>query len=231
MFFPEFIKSIKPSDRVLEIGPGGSPHPRSDILLEYEFESDAVAEAQRGYAPPLKTSKPVVYYKDERFPFAEGEFDYVICSHVIEHVKDIATFVKELNRIGKGGYLEYPTIYYDYVYNFPEHVSFVKRKHGRLYWMNKSDSPLAHFRSVQNLFYESLRRHHYGLIDDLRPYFFEGFEWSGSVQAVKTSLVDDLVFDQMNLPVGKVPGPPGGKSAVKRLLKRLLNISKARFLQ
>ena len=48
MFFPERIRSIRNTDRVLEIGPGGSPHPRSDILLEKKFENLKEAEAQRG---------------------------------------------------------------------------------------------------------------------------------------------------------------------------------------
>ena len=205
MFFPELIKSIRSADRVLEIGPGGTPHPRADVLLEYDFASASVSEAQRGYTPPMKTSKQVVFYKGNRFPFEDRAFDYVICSHVIEHVQDVTTFIAELNRVGSAGYLEYPTIYYEYVYNFPEHLTFVKRKGGCLYWMNKSDSPLSYFQSVQGLFYESLRNRYYNLVNDLRPYFFEGFEWQSQVRAVKTSRLDDLVFDQIDLPPRREP--------------------------
>ncbi len=223
MFFPELIKSVKPSDRVLEIGPGGTPHPRADIFLEYDFESVTTAEAQRGYAPPLKTSKPVVFYKGDRFPFGDQEFDYVICSHVIEHIQNVAKFVAELNRVGKAGYLEYPTIYYDYVYNFPEHRTFVKFKSGRLYWMNKSESPLAHFQSVQDLFYESLRQGYYGLVEDLRAYFFEGFEWEGSIQEVKTCHLNDLVFEHVTMLPKKATSLPMWIIAFKKILKRVLS--------
>ena len=38
MFFPDKIKRIRKTDRVLEIGPGGSPHPRADVLLELRFD-------------------------------------------------------------------------------------------------------------------------------------------------------------------------------------------------
>jgi SAM-dependent methyltransferase len=37
------------------------------------------------------------------YPFAENEFDQIICRHVIEHVPDVMTFVTELYRITKPG--------------------------------------------------------------------------------------------------------------------------------
>ena len=46
-------------------------------------------------------------------PFKDKEFDFVVCSHVIEHVKDVALFIKELERISLKGYIELPTILED----------------------------------------------------------------------------------------------------------------------
>ena len=46
---------------------------------------------------------------DERLPFNDKEFDYVICSHVLEHVNDPVFLKNEIERIGKSGYLELPT--------------------------------------------------------------------------------------------------------------------------
>ncbi|MBL0358841.1 MAG: methyltransferase domain-containing protein [Chitinophagaceae bacterium] len=66
----------------------------------------------------LKTDKPVVTYDSEVFPFADKEFDYVVCSHVLEHVDNVDQFLSEVQRVGKRGYLEFPTVYYDYLYNF-----------------------------------------------------------------------------------------------------------------
>ena len=61
------------------------------------------------------------YYKNKNFvklignnlPFKDKEFDFVVCSHVIEHVKDVALFIKELERISLKGYIELPTILED----------------------------------------------------------------------------------------------------------------------
>ena len=221
MFFPELVKSIKSTDKVLEIGPGGYPHPRSDVFLEYDFESPDLAEAQRGYAATFKTDKPVIFYQGDRFPFEDQEFDYVICSHVIEHVSDVNQFVSEINRVGKAGYLEYPTIYYDYVYSIPEHITFVKYKNSKLYWMNKNQTNLAEFQGVQDFFYKSLWQEYYSLVDDLRSYLVEGFEWFDRVELIKTSNLDDLLFDTVDLPK-KEPLTALNKISYKKLLGYLI---------
>ena len=57
------------------------------------------------------------FYKDKNFiklenkqlPFKDNEFDFVIASHVLEHVKDFKFFINELERVSKKGYIELPT--------------------------------------------------------------------------------------------------------------------------
>ena len=57
------------------------------------------------------------YYKDKKFtkinqkvlPFKDKEFDFVIASHVVEHVEDFEFFLKELERISNKGYIELPS--------------------------------------------------------------------------------------------------------------------------
>ncbi len=46
---------------------------------------------------------------NKKLPFNDKEFDYVICAHVIEHVNDPIFLKKEIERIGKAGYIELPT--------------------------------------------------------------------------------------------------------------------------
>jgi len=45
----------------------------------------------------------------KKLPFKDKEFDYVILSHVLEHVPDIIEFKLEIERIAKSGYIELPT--------------------------------------------------------------------------------------------------------------------------
>jgi len=57
------------------------------------------------------------FYKEKKFikinekilPFKDIEFDFVIASHVIEHVEDFEFFMKELERISTKGYIELPS--------------------------------------------------------------------------------------------------------------------------
>ena len=57
------------------------------------------------------------YYQEKKFieltekklPFEDKEFDFVIASHVMEHVEDVEFFIKELQRVSKQGYIELPT--------------------------------------------------------------------------------------------------------------------------
>lgn len=199
MFFPEKIKSIKNGDKVLEIGPGGTPHPRSDVFLEKIFENENEKEGQRGYAPKLETSKQIFYYKGGAFPFASKEFDYVICSHVLEHVEDVDSFTKEITRVGKRGYIEFPTIYYDYIYNFPEHLTFLLWKNNKISWIPKEGSDLKNFQVIHDFFYLSLIKGYSSLVNDLKEYFFQGFEWDKFLFTEKVNDISDVVYEKNEL--------------------------------
>ena len=57
------------------------------------------------------------FYKNKNFvkldgnklPFEDNHFDFVIASHVLEHVKDYKFFINELERVSSKGYIELPT--------------------------------------------------------------------------------------------------------------------------
>lgn len=201
MFFPEKIKNIKQTDHVLEIGPGGTPHPRSNVLLEKIFAELNEAKGQRGFAPPLKDKYKgkVVYYDGGRFPFQDKEFDYVICSHVLEHVEEVDLFISEIIRVSNKGYLEYPTIYYDYIYNFPEHKTLLFQRDNVLYWMPKKESGLYSFTPVHILFYESLKSGYVEFIEKLKPWMFQGFEWSDKITIKKATSIDYLTYKNIEI--------------------------------
>ena len=88
MFFPERMRSIRKLDRVLEIGPGSSPHPRSNTFLELNFDTSQNKISQRGGG--LKeanfSNKIIHYYDGGKFPFEDNQFDYVICSITCEQM-------------------------------------------------------------------------------------------------------------------------------------------------
>ena len=53
--------------------------------------------------------KKFIRLTEKKLPFKDKEFDFVVASHVMEHVEDIDFFIKELERVSKKGYIELPT--------------------------------------------------------------------------------------------------------------------------
>ena len=90
-----------PEWKVLDIGCGYTAHKKATVICDIQDLSN--------------------FYRDKNFvkldgnilPFKDNEFDFVIASHVIEHVKDVNTFIKELSRVSSKGYIELPTILED----------------------------------------------------------------------------------------------------------------------
>jgi len=203
MFFPERIRSISTKDRVLEIGPGAYPHHRSDVFLDLKFENENMQLAQSGNEKPAFIANPIFYYDGNKFPFDDQEFDYIICSHVLEHVVDVDKFVSELKRVGKRGYLEFPMIYYDYLYNYDVHLTFLKQSNGTINWIPKNETNLEEFHAVQFFFRSSFEQQYMSLVNELKTYFFQGFEWDQNVTSQRVKSVSEVCYqaDELMIPV------------------------------
>lgn len=219
MFFPEKITSIRPKDQVLEIGPGGTPHPRSNAFLELKFSTDQEKISQRGNVvqDPCFGNRPVYYYDGGKFPFENGQFDYVICSHVIEHVTDPIDFIDEIFRVGAGrGYLEYPLITYEYLYDFDVHLHFVKFDFEQrvLRYLPKRDTAFSKFSAVSALFNKTLVHGWDDLCSGNKKLFFEGVEFNQPFAVEKTNELRKL------LPAQSLVVP---KKTIRKRLGQILN--------
>ncbi len=58
-------------------------------------------------------NKEFVLIQSKTLPFKDKQFDFVFASHVIEHVDDVANFIKEIQRISNKGYIELPSMLED----------------------------------------------------------------------------------------------------------------------
>lgn len=218
MFFHQKISSIKPGDKVLEIGPGSTPHPRANAFLEYRFRDEAEAIEQRGdlEGAPDFQGRPVTYYSGERFPFEDSQFDYVIASHVLEHVQDPKMFMSEVYRVGGGrGYLEFPLPPYDYLYDFNVHLQLVwfdERKQ-TIQYLKKKNTSLSEFHPITSQLRKALELGWDDLVANNLDYFFIGFEFDKPIEVEE--LVDLSRYRQV--------WHQDGNAIARRISRKLAN--------
>ena len=79
----------------------------------------------------LYKNKKFTHIKDKKLPFSDKEFDFVIASHVLEHVDNIEYFIKELERVANSGYIEAPTRLEDNLVDVNEKA--------HIWWINFDD--------------------------------------------------------------------------------------------
>jgi MoaA/NifB/PqqE/SkfB family radical SAM enzyme/SAM-dependent methyltransferase len=134
---------ILPGDKVLDIGSGNNPFVLATHLADITTSDDAYGRAD----VPFKyvDGKPVYEVNLESTNFHDKEFDFVYCSHVLEHVENPAKACDELMRIAKRGYLETPTVSKDIWLNtakISNHIWKVEKSNDNLIFNKYKDEEL-----------------------------------------------------------------------------------------
>jgi SAM-dependent methyltransferase len=106
---------IPPNALVLEVGSGGNPYPRSNVLL------DAYEETRERHWDTLIHDRPTVLSFGENLPFKDKSFDYVIAAHVLEHTPYPEEFLAELQRVARSGYIETPDAFMERINPYKDH--------------------------------------------------------------------------------------------------------------
>lgn len=129
-----FIKNIKKGDLVLDIGSGDKPLWRADVIVDKYLKDDG----QRNSGSILFDNKKIFIQADvEELPFKNKAFDFVYCSHLLEHVKNPDKAITELTRVAKKGYIEVPNAIVDLLQPFPSHLWFCDYQDGVLIFRQK----------------------------------------------------------------------------------------------
>ena len=85
-------------DKVLDVGPGNFPFP----FATHRIGIDQRDDAKDGTEFKLCDIEKGIDYPDKFF-------DYVYCSHVLEHLDDPISAAREISRVGQRGYIEVPS--------------------------------------------------------------------------------------------------------------------------
>lgn len=87
---------------ILDLGSGHNPVPEATILADF-FPEDTIHRAGT-----MIEDKPLIVCSVDRLPFLDKKIDFVICSHIVEHVDSPIRAGNELARVAKAGYIETP---------------------------------------------------------------------------------------------------------------------------
>lgn len=102
-----FDFDIRSGDKVLDVGSGHLPFAFATHLTDLSLHDGTVGRA--GAPFKYQDGKPVFECNIEQMPFEDKEFDFVYCSHVLEHVNNPEAACREIMRVGKRGYIETPS--------------------------------------------------------------------------------------------------------------------------
>lgn len=129
-----FDLKIKKNAHVLDVGGGHNPHPRANVVVDKYTDTNY----HRSGDIKVLNNQKFINADGESLPFADKEFDYVICCHVLEHVEDPVKFLSEIFRVGKAGYIETPSLIGECLAPRESHKWILHEHKNRLYLVDKA---------------------------------------------------------------------------------------------
>ena len=105
---------IIPSDAsVLDIGPGRYPLQRANAYMDVDEENARRIEAETGKSCYIGDL-------DGKLPFRDKQWDWLYCSHALEHVLDPVHACRELSRVSRAGLIVTPHAFKDGLFLWEE---------------------------------------------------------------------------------------------------------------
>jgi SAM-dependent methyltransferase len=191
---------IGEADLVLDVGAGGFPFKRADHLADrYPDETTHRMEAM------VRDARPFFEVDLQSLPFADKTYDFVFCSHVLEHLDHPGQAIRELMRVGKRGYIEVPTRLSDVMFNFtrlPDHHRWHGMMLGKTLVLVEWND--VERRELGSEFFNALHSEYRSPFQDFfernRDLFFASCHWQETIGFMiidKTGRVIDASFDDV----------------------------------
>lgn len=203
---------VSPEALVLEVGSGGNPYARANVLL------DAYEETRERHWVPLISDRPTVLGFVENLPFKDKSFDFVIASHVFEHSSDPESFLRELQRVAKAGYIEVPDAFMERINPYRDHRLEITVRHDKLVIRKKPQSTIDE--TLVELYCNRAKPYIAGQLIPSHPFAFHvRYYWNGNIDFVVINPEADATW-QSPVPDGQTSTPyiAGRKSMRQKLL-------------
>lgn len=172
---------IPSSARVLDVGSGHDPHPRANVIVD-KFVDD---NTHRSDNIKVLRKQEFINADGENLPFKDNEFDYVICTHVLEHVSHPEKFIQELTRVGKRGYLETPSLLGEYLIPKASHRWVLLEIDKKIVMYDKRSINFNLSHDFGDMFQQYFYKHSIGykIIQRTHPQLFTvNYEWKDSIE-------------------------------------------------
>ncbi len=137
----ELLRRLPDDALVLDVGGWASPLPRADWVLDlmphatrglYAYDREAAAPQER-FGPATWVQRDIC--DRAPWPFPDGRFDFAVCAHTLEDVRDPVWVCSELARVARAGYVEVPAVVEELVWGIEG--PWVGRHHHR--WFTVPD--------------------------------------------------------------------------------------------
>jgi hypothetical protein len=108
------LERLDDSALVLDVGGAGRPFARADWVLDlipYEARGQLGWQGDRAherFGPSTWVMRDIC--ERSPWPFADRQFDFAVCSHTLEDVRDPVWVASELQRVARAGYIEVPAL-------------------------------------------------------------------------------------------------------------------------
>lgn len=110
----QISQRLPPEALVLDVGGAANPFSRADWLIDLQ-PYEARGQLGAGTAPGQERFSARTWVQRdicdrEPWPFSDGQFDFAVCAHTLEDVRDPVWVAHELQRVARAGYVEVPTV-------------------------------------------------------------------------------------------------------------------------
>ena len=106
------LREVPADAQVLDIGGWAKPMPRADWVVDLMPYDTRGLYGREGDGEERFTAETWIQRDicdPEPLPFEDDQFDFVVCSHTLEDVRDPVRVCAEMARVGKAGYIETPS--------------------------------------------------------------------------------------------------------------------------